>query len=45
MFFGRKHVETEQSFLHQLTCFLNYHMPLKPELEPVSLLTRIPPNV
>ena len=26
--FGRKHVETEQSFLHELTYFFNYHMPL-----------------
>ena len=29
MFFRRKHIETEQSFLHELTCFLKYHMALK----------------
>ena len=28
MFFGRKHLETEQCFLHELTCFLKYDMSL-----------------
>ena len=28
-FFGCKHVKTEQTFLHELTCFVNYHMPLR----------------
>ena len=29
MFFGRKHVETEPSCLHELTTFLKFHMPLR----------------
>ena len=28
MFIGRKYVETEESFLQELTCFLKYQMPL-----------------
>ena len=28
MYFGYKHVETETSFLHKLTTFLKYQMPL-----------------
>ena len=30
MFFGRKRVESERSFLDKLTCFLKYHIPLMP---------------